>query len=149
MKDQAGTEAPTGESTEHATITQATHTLALAVEAAHMSREAWLTQLRLGLAEVLASLAEHQRAAEGEAGILAEMDVRLGTCEHVSGARQAHTHLLAETGRLLGDVEDGSPESTAAILQRAEWLREALDRHTDELTELRLASLNLELGVGD
>ncbi len=138
------------ESPEHATIAEATKTLALATQGGQMSHDAWLTQVRIGLEEVLRSLEAHGQAAEAPAGILAEMDVSMGRCEHITAARRDHAELLAETACLIADIDDcASPQATGALLQRAGWLAQALTRHADELAELRMASFNLDIGVGD
>ena len=138
------------ESPEHATIAEAIKMLALATQGGEMSHDAWLTQVRLGLEEVLRSLEAHERAAEAPSGILAEMDVAIGRCEHLSAARRNHAELMAETARLIADINrNDSPQGTAALLQRANWLAQFLSRHADELADLRAASFNLDIGVGD
>jgi tellurite resistance protein len=138
------------ESPEHATIADAAKMLALATEGGEMSHDAWLTQVRLGLAEVMRSLEAHGAAAEAPAGILSEMDVSMGRCEHITAARRDHAELLAETACLIADIDGcDSPEGTGALLQRAGWLADAFTRHADDLAELRMASFNLDIGVGD
>jgi hypothetical protein len=135
--------AKTAESREHRALVSAMEALDAAVRR-ELETSSPASMGRL-LMDVLAALAEHRAASEGSHGILSEFDVSHGRCECVTAAMRGHRaleHEARELTRML--ARSAAPRSA-----RLEAFANGLRAHAVLLGELRMASHNLDLGVGD
>src|SRR6266480_3053021 len=134
----------------------------------------WAENVRLTLTGILQALRDHTANAEGEDGLLSEVDLtRPSLVRGVSELQREHLDFVEEAAGLQADIENavqafkpadpGAPPTAlpepkppmvtipdfGTLRQRGEDLAAALHHHKDEEAKLMIESVTTDLGAGD
>jgi len=140
-------------STEHSMIVDAMYTLerALAFPAPGRERQ-WKHRAGAALAVVVDCIRQHVDSAEGDGGLVAELEVAVGKNQDVRMALEDHRRLREEAERLLSDLSARADDASLTIGDvrgRTAGLTTLLREHQWREVDLILGTFGLDVGPAD
>lgn len=135
---------------QHDQIAQSLVTLERALGGAAPGREAeWKHRAGAALAVVIDLLRQHVETAEGEDGLIAQLEIAQGHTRDATIAKTDHRQMLEESSALLDDLAGGGDLAVEDARERAARLVDLLRKHRWREADLILDVFNIDLGHGD
>jgi hemerythrin-like domain-containing protein len=138
---------------EHAHILIAVHTLEKALTAAAPGREVtWKKRAGAALVVVGDELEQHVESAEGDDGLIATLEAKVGHMHEVSVALRAHKNLLKKAHALLDDLATRAEDEDLRyedVRSRALDLTEGLRHHQALENDLIFLAFGQDVGAAD
>lgn len=140
-------------SIEHSMIVDAMYTLERALASPAPGREPqWKHRAGAALAVVVDCVRQHVDSAEGDGGLVAELEVALGKNRDVRLAMDDHSRLRVDAEALLSDLSSRAEDpslTTSDIRGRTITLTALLREHQWREVDLILGTFGLDVGPAD
>jgi hypothetical protein len=138
---------------EHDCIEEAMHVLEKALAAPTPGREVeWKQRAGAALAVVTDYVRQHVESAEGDDGLVAEVEAKVGTTRDVRFARADHRRMVEDSEHLLKDLSEHAGDAgltVAEVRDRTIDITMLLRRHEWREADLILSVFDLDIGSGD
>lgn len=146
-------EATRATSIEHTMIVDAMYTLERALAAPAPGRETqWKQRAGAALAVVADCIRQHTESAEGDGGLVGELEVALGRSRDVTLAIGDHVRMREQAEGLLDDLvarADDTAFTTSDVRRRTIDLTMLLREHEWREVDLILGTFGLDVGPSD